>query len=109
MKPRLRCDALWAERTRVIKGRRRASEVNVYNNVLLPAGDLGTAEAFYSQALGLALKFSLAREGVVACRVGDEEPANFLGTRWTKPAIWFEVEDVCAAYEIGRASCRERA
>ena len=44
----------------------------------------------------MALKFNLAREGVSAFQVGEEEPAIFLGTRWTKPAIWFELENVRA-------------
>ena len=33
-----------------------------------------------------------------ASRVGNEELAAFLGTRWTKPRVWFEVENVRAAY-----------
>ena len=68
--------------------------MRLYGNFFLLADVLERARAFYAGALGLSVRFEVAPQGIVVLRVGDEEPALFLGTRWTKPAIWFEVEDV---------------
>jgi predicted enzyme related to lactoylglutathione lyase len=70
--------------------------MRLYDNFFLPADDLERARAFYAGTLDLPVKFELTPQEIIAFRVGDEEPALFLGTRWTKPAIWFEVADVRA-------------
>ena len=72
--------------------------MKLYDNFFLPADDLQKGRAFYEEALGLKVKFDLAAQGILALEVGEEEPALFLGTRWKKPAIWFEVDDVQAHY-----------
>ena len=69
-----------------------------YDNFFLPADDLDAARVFYAQTLGLPLKFDFSDAGMVAYRVGNEEPAIILKdkTRFpdAKPTIWFEVDDV---------------
>ncbi len=71
-----------------------------YDNFFLPADDLEQGKAFYQGILGLDIKFDFAARGMVAFRVGDEEPAIILrNTPATKPAIVFEVEDVRHTYE----------
>ena len=72
--------------------------MRLFDNFFLPAGDLEKGRAFYQDALGLQVKFDLAAQGILAFTVGEEEPALFLGKAWSKPAIWFEVEDVQSMY-----------
>jgi predicted enzyme related to lactoylglutathione lyase len=75
--------------------------VKSYDNFFLPAADLGRAKDFYER-LGLSLKFDFTDRGMVAFRVGREEPAIILKETSkfpdAKPAIWFVVDDVREEY-----------
>lgn len=68
-----------------------------YDNFFLPVDDLDAARAFYAQTLDLPLKFDFSAAGMVAYRVGSEEPAIILKDKArfpdAKPTIWFEVDD----------------
>jgi predicted enzyme related to lactoylglutathione lyase len=71
-----------------------------YDNFFLPATDLDTAKDFYKTKLGLDIKFDFPDKGMVAFKVGDNEPAIILRKADNvKPAILFVVDDVQNAYE----------
>ena len=76
--------------------------MNRYDNFFLPVDNLDKAVKYYSETLGLKIKFNFADRGMVAFHVGDEEPALILkDTRKyadAKPTIWFVVDDVIAEY-----------
>lgn len=76
--------------------------MKTYDNFFLPVEDMAQAKAFYGEILGLETKFEFPDSGMAAYRVGQEEPAIILKDRKkfpdAKPTIWFEVEDVRAAY-----------
>jgi len=66
-----------------------------YDNFFLPAGDLEEGKRFYKDVLGLQVKFDFSNLGMIAFRVGEQEPAIILSARPdSKPAIWFVVDDV---------------
>ncbi len=74
-----------------------------YDNFFLPADDYQESIRFYSEILELEKKFEFAQQGMVAFKVGNEEPAIILKDKTkmpnTIPAIWIEVEDTRAVYE----------
>jgi predicted enzyme related to lactoylglutathione lyase len=73
-----------------------------YDNFFFPADDLAESKKFYTEALGLDVKFDFSQQGMVAFKVGNEEPAIILKDRskfpQAQPAVWIEVEDVRAVY-----------
>lgn len=76
------------------------SIISNYDNFFLPAENLDTAKDFYKNKLGLDMKFDFADKGMVAFKVGDNEPAIIVSNlQNAKPAIWFTVDDVRQAYE----------
>jgi predicted enzyme related to lactoylglutathione lyase len=71
-----------------------------YDNFFLPAGDLEAARHFYRDVLGLSIKFDLSDKGMVAFRVGHNEPAIIIRQgQIERPAIWLMVDDARAAYQ----------
>jgi predicted enzyme related to lactoylglutathione lyase len=76
------------------------SLINNYDNFFLPSDNPGAAKEFYGNKLGLDIKFDFADKGMVAFKVGDNEPAIIVSSRQNaKPAIWFTVDNVQEAYE----------
>jgi len=75
--------------------------LNSYDNYFLPVDDLDLAKEFY-QKIGLTQKFDFSDMGMVAYKVGQEEPAIILKDRHQfpdmKPTVWFVVDDVAAEY-----------
>jgi predicted enzyme related to lactoylglutathione lyase len=73
-----------------------------YDNFFLPVNDLKMAKEYY-QKLGLSIKFDFSDNGMVAYRVGSQEPAIILKdtNRFpnAKPTIWFVVDDVHSEYQ----------
>lgn len=73
-----------------------------YDNFFLPVDDYETNKLFYSETLGMKMKFEFAVQGMAAFCVGDEEPAIILKDKNkfpdAKPAIWIEVMDVIETY-----------
>lgn len=73
-----------------------------YDNFFLPADDLVKGREFYEKILGLPVKFDFSAQGMIAFKVGNEEPAIILKDlrkfAKIKPTIWFEVEDVKKTY-----------
>lgn len=66
-----------------------------YDNFFLPAQDLESAKEFYGNQLGLETKFDFSDKGMIAFKIGKNEPAIILSTvQHTKPTIWFTVDDV---------------
>ena len=69
-----------------------------YDNFFLPSIDLKKSKVFYQELLGLSIKFDFSDMGMVAFKVGENEPAIILKDTGkfpdTKPTIWFVVEDV---------------
>lgn len=64
-----------------------------YDNFFLPADKLDTAKDFYKNTLGLDIKFDFSERGMVAFKVGDNEPAIILRKADNvKPAILFTVD-----------------
>ncbi|WP_255495270.1 VOC family protein [Dysgonomonas sp. 521] len=78
-----------------------------YDNYFLPANNYQESVHFYSEVLGLEKKFEFAEQGMIAFKVGNEEPAIILKDKTkmpdTIPAIWIEVEDTKAVYEKMKA------
>ena len=73
-----------------------------YDNFFLPVDDLTKAKEYY-QKLGLSVKFDFSDEGMLAFKVGGQEPAIILKDTKkfpnTKPTIWFVVDDVLTEYK----------
>jgi predicted enzyme related to lactoylglutathione lyase len=74
-----------------------------YDNFFLPASDLEKSKDFYENVLGLPTKFDFSDRGMIAFKVGNQEPAiilkdlkNFPDTKLT---IWFVVDDVKEEYK----------
>ena len=69
-----------------------------FDNFFFPSNDLEESKKFYSEILGLQTKFDFSPQGMIAFKVGDEEPAIILKDKNkfpnTKPALWIEVENV---------------
>ena len=76
--------------------------MNAYDNFFLPVDGLEQARSFYHEALGLDVKFDFSTAGMVAYKVGQEEPAIILKDRAkfpdARPTIWFVVDDVALEY-----------
>lgn len=77
--------------------------MNSYDNFFLPASSMEDAKAYYQGILGLDIKFDFSNSGMLAFKVGHEEPAIILKdiSKFpdAKPTIWFVVEDVKKEYE----------
>ena len=73
-----------------------------YDNFFFPSEDLEVSKKFYSEVLGLPVKFDFSPMGMVAFRVGEEEPAIILKDKNkfpdARPSVWIEVEDVRKLY-----------
>ena len=74
-----------------------------YDNFFVPSDDLQSAKAFYGETLGLPVKFDFSDNGMVAFKVGEQEPAIIIQDVTkipkAKPAIWFKVSGVSKTYE----------
>ncbi len=74
-----------------------------YDNFLLPVNSLEVAKDYYTNTLGLDVKFDFSNMGMVAYKVGEQEPAIILQdiSKFpnAKPTIWFVVDDVNNEYK----------
>lgn len=84
-------------------------EVLGVDNILLDVGDLEQARAFYEEVLGLPVKFIIPRAGIIAYRLGAEQPGLLLRARAMEiappratPRLWLEVPDARAAATLLR-------
>ena len=72
------------------------------DNYFVPVRDMEEARRFYGDVLKLEMKFDFSQMGMIAYRVGDDEPAIILKDLKkfpdAKPAVWLEVEDVREIY-----------
>lgn len=77
--------------------------MKAYDNYFIPVDDLDKAKDYYSNILGLAMKFDFSDKGMVAFNVGSEEPAIILKDKSKfpamKPTVWFVVDCVVDEYE----------
>ena len=75
-----------------------------YDNFFLPSCDLKKGKAFYHELLGLPIKFDFSNMGMMAFKVGDNEPAIILKDTSkfpdTKPTIWLVVDNVLEEYKL---------
>jgi len=73
-----------------------------YDNFFLPADNLEEARQYYSNLLGLQMKFDFSDKGMMAFNIGDQAPAIILKDKNKfadlKPTIWFEVDNVMLKY-----------
>jgi predicted enzyme related to lactoylglutathione lyase len=73
-----------------------------YDNFFLPSRDLQKGKKFYQDMLGLPIKFDFSDMGMLAFKVGDNEPAIILKDiakfPETKPSIWLVVDSVQEEY-----------
>lgn len=77
------------------------SIISNYDNFFLPSDNLDAAKEFYKNKLGLDIKFDFSEMGMIAFKVGDNEPAIILRKdENVKPAIWFTVDNVQQAYKV---------
>lgn len=69
-----------------------------YDNFFFPSDDFEESKKFYSEVLELPIKFDFSQHGMIAYKVGEEEPAIIIKDKSkfpnAKPALWIEVEDV---------------
>ena len=76
--------------------------VKDYDNFFLPSGDLKKGKEFYQDLLGLPVKFDFSNMGMIAFKVGINEPAIILKDTSkfpeAKPTIWFVVDSVQEEY-----------
>lgn len=74
-----------------------------YDNYFLPVDNMEEAKKYYSDILGLPVKFDFSDKGMLAYRIGDEEPAIILKDKNkfvdSKPTIWFVVQNVYDSYK----------
>jgi predicted enzyme related to lactoylglutathione lyase len=74
-----------------------------YDNFFLPSHDLKKGKEFYQEMLGLPIKFDFSDMGMIAFKVGGNEPAIILKDTAkfpeTKPTIWFVVDNVKEEYK----------
>ncbi len=74
-----------------------------YDNFFLGVTDIEEGKKYYKDILGLSLKFDFSDRGMIAFKVGDQEPAIILKDLNSfpdiKPTIWFLVDDVKKEYE----------
>ncbi len=74
-----------------------------YDNFFLPANNLELAKDFYKNILGLSVKFDFSERGMVAFKVGEQEPAIIIKDtnkfKKMKPTMWFLVDNVKEKYE----------
>lgn len=79
------------------------NELKNYDNFFLPVDDYEESKRFYSEVLGLKVKFEFAEHGMVAFAVGDEEPAIILKDKKkfpnATPSLWIEVDDARSIYQ----------
>lgn len=79
------------------------NELKNYDNFFLPTDDYEESKRFYSEVLGMKIKFEFAQQGMVAFAVGNEEPAIILKDKKkfpnAKPTVWIEVSDVRGVYD----------
>lgn len=80
-----------------------AIQVLGVDNILFAVGDFAEARAFYETQLGLPVKFALEKAGVIAYRLGSEEPGLLLRVQSIAPSpahetprLWLEVADARA-------------
>ncbi len=73
-----------------------------YDNFFFPSDNLMDSKKFYSEVLGLSIKFDFSPQGMIAFKVGEEEPAIIIKDKSkfpdTQPSIWIEVENVKRLY-----------
>ena len=73
-----------------------------YDNFFFPSDNLEESRKFYSDVLELPTKFDFSQQGIIAFKVGEEEPAIIIKDKnkfpKAQPAIWIEVEDVRKLY-----------
>jgi len=74
-----------------------------FDNFFLPVNDLDAARKYYQDQLSLAIKFDFSNVGMLAYKIGGEEPAIILKDiskfPEAKPTIWFVVDNVKEAYQ----------
>lgn len=78
-------------------------KIRAIDNYFLPAADLNKSRHFYGEILKLEVKFDFADKGMLAYKVGDDEPAIILKdiNRFpdAKPSLLLEVADVKETYK----------
>lgn len=74
-----------------------------YDNFFYPATDFEKSKNFYRDVLGLPVKFDFSQQGMIAFKVGEEEPAIILKDKTKFPnaqsAVWLEVDNVLQRYD----------
>lgn len=79
------------------------AQMENYDNFFLPVDDYEKSKQYYSETLGLKIKFEFAEQGMIAFCVGNEEPAIILKDKKkfpnAKPTIWIKVADVRKLYD----------
>lgn len=73
-----------------------------YDNFFLPTKDLKKSKNFYEE-LGLSVKFDFSDQGMLAFKVGNQEPTIVLKDTNkfpnSKSTIWFVVDNVQSEYK----------
>lgn len=73
------------------------------DNFFFSADDLNESKKFYTELLGLDIKFDFSPIGLMAFRIGQDKPAIILKAKSSfpdaSPSLWLEVADVKASYE----------
>lgn len=74
-----------------------------YNNFFFPSDNFEASKKFYYKTLGLSTKVDFSQNGMIAFKVGEEEPAIIIKdkSKFTnaQPSVWIEVENVKQSYD----------
>ncbi|WP_018248817.1 VOC family protein [Orenia marismortui] len=77
--------------------------MNSYDNFFLSVDNINKAREYYQNTLDLDIKFDFSKQGMLAFKVGEEEPAIILKDKNKfpniKPTIWFVVDNVEEEYK----------
>jgi len=72
------------------------------DNFFFPSDNLELSKKFYSEVLGLPIKFDFSQQGMIAFKVGEEEPSIIIKDRnkfpKAQPSVWIEVDNVKQLY-----------
>lgn len=77
--------------------------MNNYDNFFFPSDNFEASKKFYSEILGLSTKFDFSQLGMIAFKVGEEEPAIIIKDKNkfpnAQPSVWIEVGNVKQLYD----------
>ena len=73
-----------------------------FDNFFFPSDNFEESKKFYAEVLKLPIKFDFSQHGMIAFKVGEDEPAIIIKDKTkfpnAQPSVWIEVENVKQLY-----------